>query len=133
MEFFHNKIYPKCLFWIFIFLWAVTFINIKYPFDFFLEHILTVLFLLLMVFSYRKFRLSNVSYTLIFFFMVFHIIGAHYTYSEVPYNEWSKAFFGFDIQEFFNFQRNHYNRLVHFSFGLLMAYPVREFFMRVAS
>jgi putative membrane protein len=65
--------------------------------------------------------------------MILHIIGAHYTYSEVPYNEWSKALFGFDIQEYFNFQRNHYDRLVHFSFGLLMAYPVREFFMRIAN
>ena len=133
MGWFMSKSYPIWLFWIFIALWLVTFIGIKYPFDFFLEHILTVVFLGILILTYRNFRLSNVSYTLIFTFMILHIIGAHYTYSEVPYNEWLKEWFGFDMQQYFNFQRNHYDRLVHFSFGLLLAYPVREIFMRIAN
>ncbi len=133
MGWFTSSKYPKWLLGIFLVLWAVTFINIKYPFDFFLEHVFTVLFLLLLIFTYRKFRLSNVSYTLIFFYMVLHIIGAHYTYSEVPYNVWLQNMFGFDIQQYFGFQRNHFDRLVHFSFGFLMAYPVREIFMRIAN
>jgi putative membrane protein len=133
MGWFTSKHYPKHLLIILLVFWAFTFIGIKYPFDFFLEHIFTVLFLALLIFTHKKFRLSNVSYSLIFIYMILHIIGAHYTYSEVPYNEWSKALFGFDIQQFFNFQRNNYDRLVHFSFGLLMAYPVREIFLRIAS
>jgi putative membrane protein len=69
--------------------------------------------------------MSNLSYTLIFIFMVLHTIGSKYTYAEVP--------FGFFLQELFGFTRNHYDRIVHFSFGFLFAYPVREIFLRVAS
>jgi putative membrane protein len=37
------------------------------------------------------------------------------------------------MQSAFGLARNHYDRLVHFSVGLLLAYPVREVFLRVAS
>ena len=70
------------------------------------------------------FKLSNFSYTLITIFMLLHIAGAHYTYSEVP--------FGFTLQDWFNASRNIYDRLVHFSFGFLLAYPLREIFMRLS-
>ena len=53
-----------------------------------------------------------------------NVIGSHYTYAEVP--------FGFWLQDFFNLGRNHYDRIVHFSFGFLFAYPIREIFMRIA-
>ena len=36
----------------------------------------------------RSLPLSRVSYTLIFIFLCFHSIGAHYTYSQVPYQQW---------------------------------------------
>ena len=69
------------------------------------------------------FRLSNLSYTLIAIFMVMHLVGSHYTYAEVP--------FGYTLQRWFGAERNMYDRLVHFSFGLLLAYPVREIFVRI--
>ncbi len=53
--------------------------------------------------------------------MILHVIGSHYTYSEVP--------FGYTIQDWFHSARNMYDRLVHFSFGFLLAYPIREVFM----
>ena len=52
---------------------------------------MTVLFVVLLVWSYRTFRLSNISYTTIFIFMCLHVVGAHYTYSEVPYQEWTNS------------------------------------------
>jgi len=115
-------------------LWAI---NPKHPDDFILEHILTVLFVAVLVWTYRRFRLSNISYTMIFLFMCLHVVGAHYTYSEVPYKEWTQtvgSWFGVEnaSERLFGDGRNHYDRLVHFSFGLLMAYPVRELFVRVA-
>lgn len=70
------------------------------------------------------FKLSNVSYTLITIFMILHVIGAHYTYSEVP--------FGYTLQKWLGADRNMYDRLVHFSYGFLLAYPVREMFIRLA-
>ena len=56
--------------------------------------------------------------------MILHVIGSHYTYAEVP--------FGYALQEWLGASRNMYDRLVHFSFGLLLAYPIREVFMRVS-
>ena len=130
---FLSKRYPLYLFIITIVLFGITAINPPYPQDFFYEHIMTVVFLVLMATSYRKFRLSNLSYTLIFLFLILHIIGGRFTYSEVPYNEFFIKYFGFDLNGFFGFERNHFDRLVHFSFGLLFAYPIREIFWRVAN
>jgi putative membrane protein len=56
--------------------------------------------------------------------MVLHVMGSHYTYSEVPLGYW--------MSEFFGLERNHFDRVVHFSFGFLWAYPMREIFRRIA-
>jgi putative membrane protein len=82
--------------------------------------------------SYRSFPLSRVSYTLIFVFLCLHTVGAHYTYSEVPYDRWFESAFGFSLNQALGFERNHFDRAVHFAYGLLLAYPVREMFLRVA-
>jgi len=99
--------------------------------DWVIENILTVLFILMLVLTRDSFRLSNLSYSLLFVFLLFHTLGAHYTYSEVPYEKWTGAL-GFSLNELFGFERNHFDRLVHFLFGLLFVYPMRELFMRVA-
>ncbi len=51
-------------------------------------------------------------------------MGSHYTYAEVPYEEWLPFFAG---------GRNHFDRLVHFLYGLLLAYPIREMFLRIGN
>lgn len=56
--------------------------------------------------------------------MIMHVIGSHYTYAEVP--------FGYRLQEWLGSERNMYDRLVHFCYGFLLAYPVREVFMRLS-
>ena len=61
-----------------------------------------------------------------------HTVGAHYTYAEVPYDAWSEALLGMKLNDVLGLERNHFDRLVHFSYGLLMAYPMRELFLRVA-
>jgi putative membrane protein len=63
-------------------------------------------------------------------FFALHTIGGRYTYSNVPYDAWSRAAFGRSITETFGFTRNHYDRLVHLSYGLLAVYPIREFLQR---
>lgn len=133
MKWFYSKKYPLVLLLLFIVIWGITAVNPFYPSDFILESALTFIFIPLLVLTYKKFPLSHLSYTLIFVFMVLHSIGAHYTYAEVPYNEWSQALFGISVNGLFGFSRNHYDRLVHFSFGLLLAYPIRETFMRIAN
>jgi putative membrane protein len=69
---------------------------------------------------------------LVFVFLVMHEVGAHYTYSKVPYDAWSQSLSGGTINGLFGFRRNHYDRLVHFMYGFLLAYPMREVFVRVA-
>ena len=60
-------------------------------------------------------------------FGVIHIIGARYIYSYVPYNDFSKNIFNFDIDTFYHFKRNHFDRVVHFSFGLLILPSVYQY------
>ena len=109
---------------IFLAFWAWAAIDPLYPSGWLLENYLIFIFVPIIIISGIYFRLSKLSYTLITIFMILHVIGSHYTYAEVP--------FGYILQSFFNANRNMYDRLVHFSFGLLLAYPVREVFIRIS-
>ena len=100
--------------------------------DWMLENALVVLFVAAMVATYRKLTLSRISYFLIFVFLSLHLIGAHYTYSLVPYDEWFRAVTGSSLNELVGWERNNFDRVLHFLYGLLLAYPVREVFLRVA-
>ena len=93
-----------------------------YRFDWFLENILTTLTLIVLVTSFKRLPLSDISYLLLFLFLTLHAVGGHYTYSEVP--------LGFWLQGTFGFARNHFDRIVHFSFGFLLFYPMREIIIR---
>ncbi len=87
-----------------------------------LENTLTFIFLGFLLFSYRKYTFSDLSYLLITVYLCLHIYGAKYTYAENPLGYW--------LKEVFDSSRNHYDRIVHFSFGFLLAYPMRELFLR---
>ncbi|PLX44224.1 MAG: DUF2238 domain-containing protein [Deltaproteobacteria bacterium] len=109
---------------IFAVVWTWSAIEPIYPHDWLLENYLVFIFVPVIIGLGFYFRLSNISYTLITIFMCLHVIGSHYTYAEVP--------FGFDLQEMLSGSRNYYDRLVHFSFGFLLAYPVMEVYIRVS-
>ena len=117
-------LYRWVLLFVFVAVWIWAAINPIYPHDWLLENYLVFIFVPGMLISAGYFRLSNVSYTLLTLFMCLHVIGSHYTYAEVP--------FGYVLQDWFNADRNMYDRIVHFSFGFLLAYPVREVFMRLS-
>jgi putative membrane protein len=117
--------YQKALLAVFALAWAWAAWRPVFPHDWLLENVLIFLFVPIFLLTSRYFRLSDVSYSLITVFMVLHVIGSHYTYAEVP--------FGFTLQRWFGADRNMYDRVVHFCFGFLLAYPVREVFMRLAS
>lgn len=105
---------------IFFLLWGYTFAFTTDITNWFTENALTVVFLLGLTISFKKFKFSNLSYTLIFIYICLHIYGAMYTYAENPLGYWIKDLFGL--------ARNHYDRIVHFSFGFLLAYPMRDYF-----
>jgi putative membrane protein len=97
-----------------------------------LENLLVVVLVGFLALTYRRFRFSRISYTLMFVFLSLHEIGAHYTYSLVPYDAAWQRLFGFSLNEALGFERNHFDRAIHFAYGLLFAYPIREIFLRVA-
>jgi putative membrane protein len=83
------------------------------------ENIPVLLVVGLLVLISRSYRFSNTSYLLMTVFILLHTIGGHYTFERVPFDVVSK---------FFGFERNHFNRVAHFSVGLY-AYPIAEFLM----
>ncbi|MGP4788413.1 DUF2238 domain-containing protein [Psychrobacter sp. 1Y11] len=80
----------------------------------------TLLFMAVMLFLYRHWHLSNSAYVQAMMFLIIHIIGARYLYSYVPYDEWTQGLIGVKVSDIFGWQRNMYDRLVHFSYGLLL-------------
>lgn len=113
-------------------LWLALAINPIDRKDWALENVLVLVFVVGMVASHRHFVFSRVSYVLLFAFLCLHSVGAHYTYSLVPYDQAWQALTGHGFNEMFGWQRNHFDRLVHFLYGLLLAYPQRELFLRIA-
>lgn len=53
-------------------------------------------------------------------FLLIHIVGARYLYSYVPYSDWTQALLGFSLDNVMGWQRNMYDRLVHFCYGLCL-------------
>ncbi len=119
-----NRLQQGLALW-YLFFWALTGIAPLDRNDWLLENFLVVLFAAILVATYQRFPLSDVSYLLITMFLTLHSVGAHYSYSLVPLGAWMK--------ETFHQSRNHYDRLVHFSFGLMLAYPAREVLVREAN
>jgi putative membrane protein len=101
--------------------------------DWVLENVLLLAGAAILVATRKRFPLSGISYTAILVFFLLHIIGAHYTYAEVPYDDAFKRLTGESFNELVGWKRNNYDRVVHFSYGLLLAYPIRELFLRVAN
>ncbi|TSK07878.1 MAG: DUF2238 domain-containing protein [Geobacter sp.] len=100
--------------------------------DWALENALVFVLVPALALTRNKLPLSRISYTAIFLFLCLHEVGAHYTYAKVPYDAWFSSLTGSTLNGLLGFERNHFDRLAHFSFGLLLAYPIREVFLRVA-
>ncbi len=110
---------PVILLIIFTIFWIVAAINPYNRLVWLTENALTVLFIGFLTLTYKKFRFSNTSYVLLFLYMIFHTIGSYYTYTNMPLFNW--------IKDYFDLSRNHYDRLVHFFFGLAFYFPIYEF------
>jgi putative membrane protein len=115
--------YPLVLLLAFIAIFAVLAIEPWYRQDWLLENLLVLVAVPTLVLTHRRLRFSNFAYTCLFVFFVLHEIGAHYTYSEVPWREWLAGITGRDVA---SAGRNHYDRFVHFAYGLLLMPAIRE-------
>ncbi len=88
--------------------------------DWALEHILTWCMFVFILLNKRK--ISVISYISIAAFLTLHAIGSHYAYNVPIMN---------DLAEEFWLLRNHYDRIVHFSFGLLLTIPLLEYIQSI--
>jgi putative membrane protein len=103
----------------------------KYRDDWALENVLVIASVAALFYFRHRLPLSNTSYTLIFIFLSLHEIGAHYTYAEVPYEEWFRSLSGRSLNALLGWERNNFDRVIHFSSGLLLALPVRQLTVRL--
>lgn len=90
-----------------------------------IENILVVVLLVILAGTYRRFPFSNLSYLLIALFLSLHAIGTHTGYAQSPVGFW--------LRDLFGLSRNPYDRVIHFAFGLLLAYPFYELVVRTST
>ncbi|HCC05506.1 TPA: DUF2238 domain-containing protein [Patescibacteria group bacterium] len=111
-----NK-FLQVLLGIYFFLFLVLAIN---PVDrptWFVENLTVWILIAVVLILYAKhIRFSNTAYGLMFVLIYLHTVGGHYTFAEVP--------FGY-VTELFNFSRNHFDRIAHFSVGFY-AFAIAE-------
>jgi len=103
-----------------IFLWSV--VDPRDRFTWYLEAIPVMVALPLLALTYRKFRFTDLVYVMIFVHAVVLLVGAHYTYAEVPLFHW--------VRDTFGFERNHYDRVGHLAQGFFPALVTREILLR---
>jgi len=106
---------------VFLFVWVNSLIGTTDMANWLLENALTFIFLFLLIITYKKHQFSDLSYLLICIYLCLHVYGSKHTYAENPFGYW--------LKDALNFSRNHYDRIVHFCFGFLLAYPMREMFL----
>jgi putative membrane protein len=75
-----------------------------------------------LIYVHPGFRFTPLVYTLIALHAIILMVGARYTYAEVPFGFWMKDAFGF--------ARNHYDRIGHFVQGFVPAMVAREILIR---
>lgn len=114
----HRDRVPALCLGVFLVVWSGLAIAPRFREDWLLENLPTFVAVPLAVWGSRRFRFSDRAYVQGTLFLILHTIGSHYTYSEVPLGAW--------LRDALALGRNHYDRFVHFAFGLLMLRPVRE-------
>ncbi len=103
-----------------IFAMLIASIDLPYPKAYVLHQTGTVVFIIGILILERLIRFRGISWIMVTVFLLLHIVGARYIYSFVPYNEWIQSLFAINLHEVFGWDRNMYDRLVHFAFGLCL-------------
>ncbi|KPK35208.1 MAG: hypothetical protein AMK70_05810 [Nitrospira bacterium SG8_35_1] len=98
-------------------------INPKDYFTWFLEVLPALVGFFIIALTYKKFRLTPLAYFLILIHSIILMVGGHYTYAEVPLFNW--------IRDFFNMERNNYDKLGHLAQGFIPAVIAREVLLRL--
>lgn len=123
---------PEALFAAWLGLWIALAIEPVYRADWLLENLLVFVAVPALVLTRGRMRFSNAAYACLAAFFALHAIGAHYTYSIVPYDAWFEQLTGRGLNEMLGWSRNHYDRFVHFAYGALLLRPASELLDRIA-
>lgn len=107
---------------------AVTWINPPWPAEQALHSSLTAVALIALVLL-RK-RLDTAQWAWALLFLALHTIAARWIYSFVPYDDWTNALFGVRLSELFSWERNNFDRLVHFAYGVCLTAILRQKLLR---
>jgi putative membrane protein len=111
---------------------AVLLAQIKQPFPETapLQHIPTLVLLVAAPWLLYRWPLRGSSVAAIALFFLIHTLGGRYTYSNVPYDDWSRALFETSVSDSLGWTRNHYDRFVHLAFGVCAVFPVVDWLTR---
>src|SRR5262245_56902209 len=119
----HNRFLHICCL-VFCAIWISSAIHPVMPEDWWVENALVFVFVGLLIATYRRLAFSQLSYLLVLIYLSMHEWGAHYRYAIDPIGEW--------VRQLFHTVRNDFDSVTHFSYGLLMSYPLREVLLRKA-
>jgi putative membrane protein len=104
---------------------AATWWAPPWPVEQALHSSLTVVALVALFWAHKRYDLSVRTWTWALIFLTLHTIAARWIYSFVPYDDWTDALFGFRLNDVLGWQRNNFDRLVHFAYGLCVTMMLR--------
>lgn len=108
----------------------LSFLRAPYPDELVLQHLPTVVGLVTLFIYGIRFGISGVSFYCLITFLLLHVVGARWIYSFVPYDDWCMTVCGESLSGYMGWERNHYDRLVHFGSGILFLAPSSEILQR---
>jgi putative membrane protein len=115
-----SRYFPLGLAAAFLSLWTVLAVDPVMRDVWWAENLPVMAVFLLLASTYRIFRFSNLAYGLMACWLILHTIGGHYTFANVPFDF---------VTDLFGFERNHFDRLGHYSIGFY-AFPIAEMLTR---
>jgi putative membrane protein len=113
-------VFKKTVTIIFILIWVVLAIN---PVDrgiWALENFLVVMIFPVVLWLDRRYEFNNWAYLSLTIFVILHLFGANMTYNSMTYFDW--------LSDWFGWERNYYDQVIHFLFGLMLFVPFFEIF-----
>jgi len=127
----------EIVFWVLSFLvlaeWIVLAFNVLDRSTWLVENIIPVALAWPGIWLFRKGVLSGTSMVILYLYVALHLVGAHYTYSLVPYDLVFEFLFGTGLNTMMGWERNQYDRIIHFSFGLMLYQPTVEILRHYAT
>lgn len=100
---------------LFVVIWIAFYLNALDKTDWWIENILVIIFIIVLAATHNRFLFSDISLVFLFLFLLVHIYGAQAAYTHNALGEF--------FRDAWQLKRNPYDRIVHFSFGFLLAYP----------